>query len=58
MSNVLKAQTLIQILVNNCYKNNVKDFKSKIEKLEFNVKTATEDDIKLFVKTFICSTHV
>ncbi|CAD8086825.1 unnamed protein product [Paramecium primaurelia] len=58
MSNVQKAQQLIQILVNNCYKNNVKDFKSKINKIDFNVKTANENDIKLFIKTFICSTHV
>ncbi|CAK88506.1 unnamed protein product (macronuclear) [Paramecium tetraurelia] len=58
MSNVQKAQQLIQILVNNCYKGDVKDFKSKIQKIEFNFKTATENDVKLFVKTFICSTHI
>ncbi|CAD8173660.1 unnamed protein product [Paramecium octaurelia] len=58
MSNVQKAQQLIQILVNNCYKGEAKEFKSKIQKIEFSAKPATENDIKLFVKTFICSTHI
>ncbi|CAD8097375.1 unnamed protein product [Paramecium sonneborni] len=58
MLNVQKAQELIRILVNKCYKNEVKDFQSKIEKIDLNIKTTTENDIKLFVKTFICSNHI